>query len=119
MAMISATYQLPADDSDVLGNAQSNMKNAPENGLMQVWAGSDQADGQLTIKHKGEEVVETSEMRVITANALPLNGPPDFEFGVEENKPTIINYNEVTGATAMLHVKFFTLGEVLLGLARR
>lgn len=120
--MISLTVQLPADDADVLATAQSVLKQPPEDGLVRIWAGSDQPDGQLTVTQDGADgkrtIVEPSEMRLITANALPLNGPPDFEFLVEAGKTLTVNYNEVTGGTATLHIKYYSLREVSLGLVR-
>lgn len=98
--------QLPTDDTDVLQTAGSSLRRAPDNGRYDIWYGSDQADGQLEITRNGEKVLEASEMPVITANALKIEGQPHVQFWVKRGHDVIINYNEVTGGTASMHIKF-------------
>lgn len=107
--MITIYVQLGVDDTDVLNTAGSQLRRAPADGEYRIWYGSDQADGQVSINAAGLQVVETSEMPVITVNALQLQGPPWFSFKCNRGADVIINYNEVTGATASMLIQFLDM----------
>jgi len=104
--VISLYLQLPADDADVLNTAGSQLRRAPADGEYRVWIGSDQADGQVAVNVAGLQVVESSEMPVITVNQLRVDGPPHFSWKANRGSDVIINYNEVTGGTASMLVQF-------------
>jgi len=112
--MIQALFQLAVDDADVLQTAGSSLKQAPGDGIYRLWYGSDQVDGQISVNVKGQQAVETSEMRVITVNVLNLDRAPDAIFSVKKGDTVTINYNEVTAGTATLAVRFLDLVDMLL-----
>jgi len=105
---------LAVDDSDILQTAQSDMREAPEDGEIRVWYGSDQADGTLTVIHQGINVLEKSNMPVITVGQLKTDGPPQFRFKVTKGGKTIMTYDEITGGTATILIVFFDLVDLLL-----
>jgi len=106
--------QLTVDDTDILQNAQSQLRRPRTSGRFQLWWGSDQADGELTVIVSGVNVVEKSNMPLITANALKIEGPPLAEFYVGPGVDVVINYNEVTAGTASILIKFADMQEVAL-----
>lgn len=108
------TIQLATDDNDVFQTAGSQLRRAPGNGMYQFWYGSDQADGQLSCKLSGLEVIEPSEMRVITANQLSLDRKPDAWFLCQEGQDCIVKYDEVAAGTATLHAKWLSLADVMI-----
>jgi len=104
--MISLVVQLPADDADVLNTAGSQLRRAPADGEYRVWLNSDQVDGQIAVNVAGLQVVEASEIPTTTANQLKVDGPPVFAWKANRGADVIINYNEVTGGTAMMLIQF-------------
>lgn len=112
--MIQLLVQLGVDDADVYNTAGSQLRRAPADGEYRLWAGSDQADGQLSANVGGLSVLEPSEMPVITVNALRIDGPPTYRWKVTRGADVIVNYNEVTGGTATILTQFYDMVDLLM-----
>lgn len=108
--MILVRQVLTASDTDVLNG--TDLENVPETSFLGVTAASSQADGTLTITGRGFEV----PVREIP---LPLrtNGQPNQDqdipvvFMVPAGGKVILDYTEVTAATAVIEVMALTLEE--------
>lgn len=108
--MIAVRSVLTASNTDVLNG--TDLENIPEAGVVAVLAASSQADGTLTITGRNFEVP-------VRAIPLPLrtNGQPSQQddlpvaFVVPTGGKVILDYTEVTAATAVIEVVYMDLAE--------
>lgn len=108
--MIAVRQVLTGSNTDVLNG--TDLENIPTAGIVGVLAASSQADGTLTITGRGFEV----PVREIP---LPLrtNGQPSQQddlpiaFFVPAGGKVILDYTEVTAATAVIEVVLMDLAE--------
>jgi len=111
--MITQWFTLPADDTDIFNNAGSQLRRAPDDGLYEIFAVSDQADGLLSIVAAGQNVLEESEMPQATVSQLVTDGEPLSKFLVEKGDDVLLNYNEVTAGTATLFARFLDVVDMM------
>lgn len=102
------------DDTDILQTAASDMREPPMDGEMRLWIGSDQADGTIEVVHGGINVVEKSNLPVITVGQLKTDGPPTHRWKVAAGVKVVAKYDEVTGGTMTLLLQYFDIVDLLM-----
>jgi hypothetical protein len=103
---------LTATDADVLNG--TDLENIPEPGYVAVLAASSQADGTLTITGRNFEVPVRQVPLPLRTNGQPNeNEDTSIVFPVPTGGKVILDYTEVTAATAVIQVMFTPLAEAI------
>lgn len=113
--MIVVNSTLTASNTDILNG--TDLDSIPGPGVLSVFGASTQADGTITITGPGSEPVVRNRVLALRTNGVPdkLSDQP-FLVGVIQGGHYVLNYTEVTAATAMFISVFYDAQDIGAGL---
>lgn len=108
--MILERFVLTASNADVLSG--SRLDSAPEEGVITVFAASTQADGTLSVAPPGQETVIRNQPILLRANGeIRQQDDAGLLVLVTQGGHLLLDYTEVTAATAVIEVVYQTFSE--------